>query len=190
MTIALLLVGASTAAAQPASEPRGVAFADVGYARTADDEGFLGSGAALSAGAGFRLTPRLTIQTVLDRIPYYRDASYLVFDGRVLFVGVEAALQSSRPKVRPFVTIGVGVMNDRKRWTHKTQIGPAQYRVDDVTEHRYTLAMLRSSGGLDIRLSDHASIRTSVRFHGLLDTGDDLAAHLILQPSIGAAWRW
>jgi hypothetical protein len=50
--------------------------------------------------------------------------------------------------------------------------------------------MLRSSGGLDVRVSDRLSIRTSLRFHGLLDTGDDLAAHIILQPTIGSAWRW
>jgi len=186
----LLLFSAATAAGQPSPEPRPVVLADVGYARTADDEGLLGSGAALSVGAGYRVTRRLTIQAVFDRIPYYRDEPYLVFDGRVLFAGIEASFQSARRKVRPFVTIGAGMMNDEKVWTYKRQIGPTDYRVDSITEHEYTLATLRSSGGLDIRVSDHASIRTSLRFHGLLDTGDDLAAHIILQPTIGAAWRW
>ena len=50
--------------------------------------------------------------------------------------------------------------------------------------------MLRSSGGVDVRLTDALSLRAGLTFHGLLDTGNDLAAHLILQPAVGVAWRW
>jgi hypothetical protein len=176
--------------AQAPAEPRGVVFAGVGYARTADDEGLLGAGAALSVGAGLRVTSGLTVQAVFDRIPYHRDEDYLAFDGRVLFIGVEAAFQSQRPRVRPFVTIGAGVMHDRKDWTHKTQTSPGQSRVESVTTHEYTLAAMRSSGGIDVRLTDALSLRIGLTFHGLLDTGNDLAAHLIVQPAVGAAWRW
>jgi hypothetical protein len=189
-TLMAVMAAATSAMAQAPSEPRGVAFASVGYARTADDEGLLGAGAALSLGAGLRVTPGLTVQAVFDRIPYHRDADYLAFAGRVLFIGVEAAFQSQRPRVRPFVTIGAGVMNDQKDWTHRTQIGPGQVRVESVTQHAYTLAMMRSSGGVDVRLTDVLSLRAGLTFHGLLDTGDDLAAHLILQPAVGVAWRW
>jgi hypothetical protein len=185
-----MLAAATSATAQAPAEPRGVVFAGVGYARTADDEGLLGAGAALSVGAGLQVTPGLTVQAVFDRIPYHRDEDYLAFDGRVLFIGVEAAFQSQRPRVRPFVTIGAGIMNDRKDWTHRTQTGPGQIRVESVTTHAYTLAMMRSSGGIDVRLTDTLSLRAGLTFHGLLDTGDDLAAHLILQPTVGAAWRW
>ena len=189
-TLIAALAAATPAMAQPPTEPRGVVFASVGYARTADDEGLLGAGAALSVGAGLRVTPGLTVQAVFDRIPYHRDEDYLAFDGRVLFIGVEAAFQSQRPRVRPFVTIGAGVMNDQKDWTHRTQIGPGQSRVESVTEHEYTLAAMRSSGGIDVRLTDALSLRVGLTFHGLLDTGNDLAAHLILQPAVGVAWRW
>jgi hypothetical protein len=178
------------ALAQTADAPRRVVFGDVGYARTVDDEGVLGSGAAIAAGAGIRVTPRLTIQGVVDRIPYHRDAGYLEFDGRVIYAGAEAAFRWERRRVRPFVTVGAGVMHDRKRWTHRTQTGPGGYRVDSVTEHEYTLAALRSSGGLEIRLSDALWLRAGLTFHGLLDTGDDLAAHAILQPTAGIAWHW
>ena len=190
--LVLLALAASPAAAlaQPSDAPRGVVFADVGYARTADDEGLLGSGAAIAAGAGLRVTPRLTIQGVVDRIPYHRDAGYLEFDGRVIYAGAEAAFRWERRRLRPFVTVGAGVMHDRKRWTHRTQTGPGGYRVDSVTDHEYTLAALRSSGGLEVRLSDAVWLRTGVTFHGLLDTGDDLAAHAILQPTAGIAWHW
>ena len=156
-----------------AVQPRGVVFAGLGYARTIDDEGLLGTGTALSVGAGLRVTPVLTVQAVFDRIPYHRDADYLAFDGRVLFIGVEAAFQSQRPRVRPFVTIGGGVMNDQKDWTHLTQTGPGQSRVEDVTEHEYRLAMMRSSGGVDFRLTDALSLRAGLTFHGLLASGSD-----------------
>ena len=40
------------------------------------------------------------------------------------------------------------------------------------------------------RLRPHASVRAAFRFHGLLDAGDDLAPHMMIQGSIGMAWRW
>ena len=155
------------------------------------DEGFLGSGAALRAGAGVRLTSRLTLQAVVDRIPYYRDVEYLTFDGRVIFSGAEVSSQSARPRVRPFVTVGVGIMNDRRAWIHKrTSFADPRVRIEERTDHDFTLSVLTASGGLDIRATDHASIRVGARLHGLLDTGDDLAPHVIVQPFVGVAYRW
>jgi hypothetical protein len=186
----VLIADASSALAQTPSGRRGVAFANVGAARTADDEGLLGTGVAVSAGAGLRVTPRLTLQVVFDRIPYRRDAEYLVFDGRVLFAGVEAAFRSTRARVRPYAAIGAGMMHDAKRWTHRRQIGPGQYLVDEVTDHEFMRTTVRASGGMDVSLSEALSIRAGLTFHGLLDTGDDLAAHVILQPVVGIAWAW
>jgi hypothetical protein len=185
-----VLLAVPDAEAQHPAEPRGVIFGGLGYARTVDDEGLLGTGPALTLGAGLPVTPRLTVQAVFDRIPYHRDVAYLEFDGRVLFAGVEAAFQSRRPRVRPFVTIGGGVMRDKKRWTRRTQIGPGQYRVESVTDHAYSMAALRSSGGLDVRLTEALSLRAGLTFHGLLGKADDLAAHGILQPTATLVWRW
>ena len=185
-----VIMAVGDAQAQGASEPRGVIFAGLGYARTVDDEGLLGTGPAINLGAGLGVTPRLTLQAVFDRIPYHRNVEYLEFDGRVLFAGIEAAFESRRRRVRPFVTIGGGVMTDKKRWTRRTQTGPGQYRVDGVTEYAYTLAALRSSGGVAIRLSEALSLRAGLTFHGLLGKADDLAAHGILQPTATLAWRW
>lgn len=180
----------ATGAFAQASAPRRVVFADIGYARTYDDEGLLGSGAALRGGAGLRVTPRLTIQAVVDRIPYYRDIEYLRFDGRVLFGGVELAFQSSRPHVRPFITIGVGAFDDDRMSIAKTIVDPLLPRVETSRESHYSFGMFTSSGGVDIRVSDRASIRAGVRLHGLLNTGNDAVPHSIIQPTIGAAYRW
>jgi hypothetical protein len=181
---------AAPAWAQTPAEPRRIVLADVGLARTADDEGFLGSGAGVSVGVGYRLTPRLTVQALVQRMPYYREVSWLTFDGRVLFGGVEAAWQARRDTVRPFVTAGAGMMHDERLWIRKVEIGPGQSRETGRSEHAYTLSMMTTSGGIDVRVSAHASLRASLRVHGLVDTGDDLAPHVILQPAIGAAWRW
>jgi hypothetical protein len=191
--IVLLILLALTprpAIAQSSGVPHGVVFGDVGFARTWDDEGLLGSGASLSGGVGVRLTPRLTIQALVERIPYHRDVEWLTFDGRVLFAGVEAALQSSAPRVRPFVTAGVGLFDDDGVWIQKTIVDPRQPRIEARIDRSYTLSAMTASGGIDFAVSPRTSIRASVRFHGLLDTGDDLAPHVIIQPGIGLAWRW
>jgi hypothetical protein len=191
--LVLLVLAAipSSVAAQADAERRNSVFGSLGAARTLDDEGVLGTGVALGAGVGRRVTERLTIQGVVDRIPYHRDAGYLEFDGRVLYAGAEAAFRWKPSRVRPFVTIGAGIMHDRKRWIHRVPTGPGgPYRDESVTEHAYTLAAMRTSGGVEIRLSDVVWLRTGATLHGLLDTGDDLAAHVVLQPTAGLVWRW
>lgn len=188
----LMLAGTATAAAQPASEPWGVVFADVGYARTVDDEGYLGNGAAVRVGVGVRVSSRWTIQAIVDRIPYFRDIEYLRFDGRVIVGGVEAAFLSANPKVRPYFTVGAGVMDDDRIWIHKTTIDPRLPRVEERSDLHYRLKMFTSSTGVDVRVAEGTSIRAGLRLHGLIDTGGgkDLAPHTIVQPTIGAAFRW
>lgn len=183
LSVMLTCLTPGLAAAQDEPAPRGVVFGEVGYARTWDDEGLLGSGASLGAGIGFRVSPRTTIQAIFERIPYHRDAEHLVFDGRVLFVGAEAAFQSTARTVRPFATIGAGLMMDDGLWTRKAV-------VEEQIDRSYQLAAMTASGGIDFAVSKAMSIRASLRFHGLLDTGDDLAPHIIIQPGIGVAWRW
>jgi hypothetical protein len=188
---AIVSIAPLPAAAQSVvNERRGVAFADAGWARTWDDEGLLGSGTSLSGGIGFRVTRRLTLQALSERIPYHRDVEWLTFDGRVLFAGVEAAFASTRRTVRPFATVGVGFFDDDGIWIIKTTIDPRLPRVEAQVNRDYTLSAMTASGGLEFSVSERTSIRASVRFHGLLDTGDDLAPHVIIQPGIGLAWRW
>ena len=187
----LMTLPVGEAFAQDRSTPRWIGFGDVAYARTWDDEGLLGRGAGLTAGVGYRLTSRLHVQALIQRIPYYRDIEYLTFDGRVLFGGLEMAFQSTKPKVRPIGSVGVGVFGDDGVWIQKSIFNPLLPRVVTGTSNRkYNLPAMTASGGVDVRLSDRASIRTTVRFHGLLNTGDDAAPHTIIQPGIGFAWRW
>lgn len=183
------LLGPVEASAQ-APPGRFAAFGDIGYARTWDDEGLLGGGASVTAGVGVRLTPRLVLQGIVNRLNYHRDEEWLTFDGRVIFAGVEAAFSSSRRKVRPFWSIGGGFFNDDGVTIWKTTIDPRLPRVEERVDRGYTLAAMTASGGVEVPVSDRASIRAGVRFHGLLDTGEDAAPHTIIQPTVGMSWRW
>jgi len=174
-------LGPRVALAQTTPE-RFVAFGDLGYARTWDDEGLLGAGAGLTGGFGVRLTERLTVQLVVDRFGYHRDEDWLTFDGRVIFTGVEAAFSSAERRVRGFWSIGGGFFNDDGTAISKSSL--------DRFDRHFTLAAMTASGGVEVPVSTHASVRAGVRFHGLLDTGDDAAPHSNIQPTIGMSWRW
>lgn len=185
-----VLSAAPPVLAQSSEAPRGVVFSDLAYARSWDDEGLLGTGASVLAGGGYRITRRLTLQVIVNRIPYHRDIEYLTFDGRVLFVGGEVAFQSERPRVRPFVTFGAGRSDDQGAWVQKTSRGPGLPREETRVDRSYGGAMTTCSAGLDVRVTERVSVRSGVRWNGLLDTGTDLAPHSILQFSVGAAWYW
>lgn len=172
------------------SPRRLVAFADVGYGTSWDDEGLLGRGVSVSGGLGFRITRRLTIQALIDRIGYYRDVEWLTFDGRILFAGVEGGFQSAARVVRPYVTVGAGVLNDDGIWIRKTQVALGSPRVEERSQRDGTHRAMTVSAGVDIPVSSRAFIRAGARFYGLLQTGDDLFPHLILQPTVGTAIRW
>lgn len=185
------VIATGSANAQTAN-PRRVVFADVAAARTWDDEGLLGTGAALSGGAGYRLSERWTLQALLSRVPYVFDRDYLTIDGRFVFAGAEAAFRSRRPRFRPIFTAGAGLMNDDSVWTYHRAVGtgPSPPRVDERTVHRYNLAMFTMSTGVDFRTTERMAIVARLRMYGLLDTGDDLAPHTSIQPGIGLTYRW
>ena len=191
LTATVLCFAPVHAMAQSTPPARFVAIADIGYGQTADDEGVLGKGSILAGGLGLRLTERFTLQAVLDRVAYHRDEEWLEFDGRVVFVGAEAAFHyRSERRVRPYWSIGAGVFNDDGTATWKTRIGPLLPRVEERVERHFTFAAMTASGGIDVPVSRQASIRAGLRFHGLLDTGVDAAPHTMLHPTVGMSWRW
>lgn len=180
------------AGAQVASSNASRSVADVGagFGTTWDDEGLLGRGLGVSGGVGVRATPRLTVRAFIDRVAYYRDVEWLTFDGRVIFAGAEASLRLRRSGTSAYVTIGAGMLNDSGIWVRKGQVGPSQTRTDERIARTGTRAALTSSGGMDIRVSERASIRVGLRFYGLLDTGEDLFPHVTLQPTTALALRF
>lgn len=190
LTIPAVVCLAASAQAQDTDAPRRVGFADVAYARTWDDEGLLGSGGAVSGGAGYRVSERWTLQALVSRVPYTFNREYLTIDGRYVFAGVEAAFRSRRETFRPIFTVGAGMMNDDSTWRYRRRNEPGLPDTVDVTDHHYTLSMFTMSTGMDFRVSDRTAVVARLRMYGLLDTGDDLAPHTSIQPGIGVTYRW
>jgi opacity protein-like surface antigen len=171
-------------------EPRAVVDVGAGFGTTWDDEGLLGRGLGVSGGASMRIAPRLAFRAFVDRVAYYRDVDWLTFDGRVIFAGAEASLRWRPSGTSPYLTIGAGMLNDSGIWIRKTQTGPSQSRVDEQIDRTGTRAALTSSGGIEVRVSERASIRAGLRFYGLLDTGEDLFPHVMLQPTTALVLRF
>lgn len=169
---------------------RYVAMAGAGFGTTWDDEGLLGRGPGVSAGAGVRVGQHLSIVVLADRVSYYRDVEWLTFDGRIVFVGAEADARLGSRRVAPYLTFGAGVLNDSGVWIRKTQTGPSQPRVDERIERTGSRATMTGSSGIDIRVSPRMSLRGGIRLYGLLDTGDDLFPHVVIQPSAIAVVRF
>lgn len=123
MLCAMLLpmdVLAQTTPAQ-ADGSRYVAMAGAGFGTTWDDEGLLGRGPGVSAGAGVRVGQHLSIVVLADRVSYYRDVEWLTFDGRIVFVGAEADARLGSGRVAPSLTFGGGMLNDSGIWIRKVQ---------------------------------------------------------------------
>src|SRR5688572_6854762 len=172
------------------AESRFLVMAGTGYGTTWDDEGMLGRGMGLSVAAGLRLGPRLTILGVVDRVSYYRDVEWLTFDGRAMFAGAELSFEFGNGRVRPYVTFGAGVLNDDGIWVRKTQTGPSQPRIEERTDRKGTRAAMTGSSGIEVGVAPRVSLRGGLRFHGLLDTGDDLFPHVVIQPTVAAVLRF
>jgi len=192
LTIALLPAHALAQSSDPSGgEPRFVVMGGAGVGTTWDDEGLLGRGLGVAGGAGVRVAPRLAILGFVDRVGYYRNVEWLTFDGRVIFAGAEASLRFARGGgTSPYVTFGAGMLNDSGVWIRKTQVGPFQSRVDETIDRDGSKATMTASGGIEIPVSSRASIRGGLRFYGLLDTGDDLFPHIMIQPATAVVFRF
>ena len=171
-------------------EPRYVVMAGTGFGTTWDDEGLLGRGMGVSGAAGMRLGRRLMILGLVDRVSYYRDVEWLTFDGRIVFAGAEMSLQFGTDRVKPYVTFGAGVLNDAGVWVRKTQTGPSQSRIEERIDRDGTRAAMTGSGGIEIEATPRMSLRGGFRIYGLLDTGDDLFPHTVMQPTVAAVLRF
>jgi hypothetical protein len=132
----------------------------------------------------------VTLRAFVDRVAYYRDVEWLTFDGRIIFGGAEADVRFASTGPAPYLSVGAGVLSDSGIWIRKTQTGVAQSRVDEQIDRTGSKATMTASGGIDIPVSSRASIRGGVRFYGLLDTGDDLFPHIVVQPAAAVVFRF
>jgi hypothetical protein len=190
----LVLVLTPGAAAAQSSRDRAsgrfVVIAGTGFGTTWDDEGLLGRGVAISGGAGAWLTEHIALVAFVDRVAYFRDVEWLTFEGRTLFGGAETSVSFSLGRTRPYVTAGVGVLNDSGTWLREVQTGPSSSRIEERIDRTGSRATMTVSSGLDIAVASRLSVRGGVRLYGLLDTGDDSFPHIGVQPTVSVLVRF
>jgi hypothetical protein len=191
--ITFALAPAVAGAQSPTSiEHRAVLFVDGGYARTIAPESLMGDGGSVSGGVGFELTPGKTIQGIINYVKYDHTGTSSTFDGRVVFIGAEFVFQSQRPRVQPFVSVGGGIFDIEDTRVNQRLVSPGRTIVDPPIPREFSFKGATSSGGVEFRLTEHASIRAGARIHLVLDVvrPDDSIPFMIFRPSIGAAFRW
>ena len=183
----LALLAHSPASAQEGRISVGV---DVGAGTTWDDEGMLGRGAAIAGHVAVSLTDRVTIRGVYDRVPYYRDTSWLRFDGRFDFMGAEVERRFGRGTAQPFVSGGAGIVTFSDTWLHKNSGGPLAPSLAGTTSSRSgTYGAVVAGSGVDIALSPSMSLRPHVRIY-MMGPDSDLHPALSLRPGVGLTMRW
>jgi hypothetical protein len=189
----LLMLAAFTLLWHDAAQAQDTPFSvgvDVGAATTWDDEGLLGRGATVAGSVAIAATDRLTVRAVFDRVPYYRDTSWLRFDGHFDFIGAEVERRFRRGTVQPFVSGGGGVVRFSDTWLQKSGGGPFTPPVADSVlprSGRYGAAV--AGTGLDIAISPRLSLRPQFKVY-LMGPESDLHPAMSLKPSMGVSLRW
>jgi opacity protein-like surface antigen len=99
-------------------------FGHIGYARTDDDEGWIGSGVRAGGGMGYRLSRRWSVQAGFDMIRHERNRHGFRARGRAHFLTGNVALHF-RPEKRfqPYISGGPGLVGYRNHLFNKWSAG-------------------------------------------------------------------
>ena len=101
------------------SEPRFIAGAGVGIARTWDDESLLGTGLLTEGRLGWAFTPKTQIEVAVTQVPYDREfESGVETHGRSIFTSVAVKHDFTTGTVRPFGLVGYGLNSHRGTRIH------------------------------------------------------------------------
>ena len=133
-------------------------FARAGGGQLNDDEGSLGSGGTWGTGVRVPIGRRMALQAAYDRQNRRRDFEFgrnftgteTLFTGKLLW-----SFRTEKP-VRPYVGLGLGVMNSRSRSDSPTwTLGPRNQVIQgpiETSESRSRSTMLGLAVGADVRL--------------------------------------
>ena len=172
-----------------AQERRLTAGVDVGAATTWDDEGMLGRGSAIAGNMAVAINDRTTVRGVFDRVPYYRDTSWLRFDGSFDFFGAELERRFRRGTVQPFIVGGGGFVRFSDVWIQKTGGGPLLPGTEALFSRSGTFGAAVAGTGLDIAISPRISIRPNLKVY-MMGPDNDLYPALSVRPGVGLTMRW
>jgi hypothetical protein len=172
-----------------AQERRLTAGVDFGAATTWDDEGMLGRGAAIEGHVAVAVNDRVTIRGVFDRVPYYRDTSWLRFDGSFDFFGGELERRFRSGTVQPFILGGGGVVRFSDIWIQKNRGSPLAPGTGALYSRTGIFGAAVAGTGLDIAISPRISIRPNLKVYMMMPD-NDLFPAMSVRPGVGLTMRW
>ena len=117
-----LVLGAGDAAGQTQAGPE--VFGHAGYARSDDDEGWIGSGVHAGGGLGYRLSRRWSVQAAFDVIHHERDRHGFRARGRARFLMGNVVLHFlPKRRAQPYVLAGPGLVRYTNQLLDDTSTG-------------------------------------------------------------------
>ncbi len=214
-TLAACLVATLLAAARPVqaqdpgrsagtgAAPRISVFGGIGYNSQWDDESRLGQSYAASGGVGYRLTSRLWVEGLVNRLEHRRDLVYFAVTndaaGNPIATPAPATLRGSATylmgqvrylfstsRVQPYVAGGLGVMHySGNGWGAVFPAVEGQPRAASGVST--TSRAMSGSGGLDIRLTGRTTIGpyVGVLLSNAGETGTKNALHGGVRLTVG-----
>ena len=197
MTRLLLLAALILHAAPVLAQSRVDAALGIGYARTLDDEGSIGSGVSLAGDLSVRVTPRIGLGVRVDRIHNVRDAAggALVIDGDSTIVGAEARFHVGGGAVQPILHAGYGILS----YSGTTTLGapqtaslfdPSRSPITVTTSTKSGSAGVVSAGAdLDVFVSPRISIRPGIMVNMTQGAGESLP-WMLWRAGVGVGIHW
>ena len=178
---AVLLVAVLTPdAASAQGDPRFIAGAGVGIARTWDDESLLGAGLLTEGRLGWAFTPKTHIELAVTHLPYDREfESGVETRGRSIFTSLSVKYDFTTGTVRPFGLVGYGFNSHRGTRIHP----PLGESETSSVDHGYMLGT-----GFTVNRG-HWQIGPEARVY-MLSIESDASAAMMLSGSLRASYRF
>ncbi len=172
----LLLITCPSAAWGQDYVPKGSIFGGVGFGRFYDDEGSLGSGWTVRAGAEWRPFHRFGFEGEYLGIRFHRTDAFKV-DGNTHWAFGNVAFYFSRSRIQPYVKGGIGYQ--RTEYTYSWPGIP----VPEFHKSRSNVAA-NSGAGIRFFVNRHWSINPEIR---LVGGGQYIATNYF---SISTGYHW
>ena len=177
--LSLVLAASGTAAAQSPAY-RAELFAGAGASRVGGDEGSLGTGPSLVAGAGLRIWGSVSVEVDLSRAWHARRIAGGPLEGTGTALLGSLLRHFGDGPVQPFVMGGVGVLTSRTTHTYQSGTTATVARSDDT---RFAWG---GGAGLRIFLADEVSLRPQVR----VVFSDTTGVMGLLATSVALGYHW
>jgi hypothetical protein len=179
LAVVFVLLACSPAAPQSATD-RSEVFVAAGACRMGGDEGSLGTGPCVLAGAGFHLAPRVSAEVDVMRMRHERDIAGGPLEGTATGAFGNLSYQFTEGRIRIFVIGSAGFLHSETTQTYPVAGRPTTFRSEDEG------FAWGGGGGAKIFLTTRLSLRPQVR----LVFNESTGVMGLVATSIGAGYHW